>query len=125
MSSTKPKQKPLSKLPSKLPSKHPSKHPSKQPSKQPRKSTRPVGRWLVYLLRFRDGSLYTGLTNDLPKRLKAHAAGKASRYTRSRLPVTLAYTEPQPSHSAALKREAAIKKLTRPQKDRLLGGPND
>lgn len=113
MSSTKPKQKPLSK------------NPGNHPSKQPGKSTRPAGRWLVYLLRCRDGSLYTGITNDLPKRLKAHAAGKASRYTRSRLPVTLAYTEPQPSHSAALKREAAIKKLTRPQKDRLLGGPND
>lgn len=113
MSSTKPKQKPLSK------------NLRKHPSKQPRKSTRPASRWLVYLLRCRDGSLYTGITNDLPKRLKAHAAGKASRYTRSRLPVTLSYTEPQPSRSAALKREAAIKKLTRPQKDRLLRGPND
>jgi putative endonuclease len=76
--------------------------------------------WLVYLLRCRDGSLYTGITNDLPKRLKAHAAGKASRYTRSRLPVKLAYSEPQKSKSAALKREAAIKKHSRPQKDRLL-----
>jgi len=74
----------------------------------------------VYLVRCRDGSLYTGITNDLSKRLKTHAAGKASRYTRSRLPVTLVYTEPQPSQSAALKREAAIKKLTRPQKDRLI-----
>jgi len=77
-------------------------------------------RWLVYLLRCRDGSLYTGITNDLPKRLKAHAAGKASKYTRSRLPVRLAYSEPQKSKSAALKREAAIKKLSRPQKDRLM-----
>lgn len=70
-------------------------------------------RWLVYLLRCRDGSLYTGITNDLPKRLEAHAAGKASKYTRSRLPVRLAYSEPQRSKSAALKREAAIKKLSR------------
>lgn len=69
--------------------------------------------WLVYMLRCRDGSLYTGITNDLPKRLKAHAAGKASRYTRSRLPVRLVYEEPQASKSAALKREAAIKKLPR------------
>ena len=83
------------------------------------KTTKP--RWLVYLLRCRDGSLYTGITNDLPKRLKVHAAGKASRYTRSRLPVTLAYTEPQPSRSRALKREAAIKKLSRRQKDILIG----
>ena len=79
-------------------------------------------RWLVYLVRCSDGSLYTGITNDLPKRLKAHAAGKASRYTRSRLPIKLAYTEPQRSHSSALKREAAIKKLSRRQKDDLIGG---
>jgi putative endonuclease len=77
--------------------------------------------WLVYLLRCSDGSLYCGVTNDLPKRFKAHAAGKASRYTRSRLPVKLAYTEPQRSKSAALKREAAIKRLRRADKDRLLG----
>jgi len=80
-------------------------------------------RWLVYLLRCSDGSLYCGITNDLPKRLKAHAAGKASRYTRSRLPVRLAYTETKRSKSAALKREAAIKKLSRPQKDRLVADP--
>jgi len=72
--------------------------------------------WCVYLLRCRDCSLYTGITNDLPKRLKAHAAGKASKYTRSRLPVRLAYSEPQRSKSAALKREAAIKKLSRKEK---------
>ncbi len=77
-------------------------------------------RWLVYLLRCRDGSLYTGITNDLPKRLKAHAAGRASKYTLSRLPVRLAYSEPQKSKSAALKREAAIKRLRRAEKDRLL-----
>ena len=83
--------------------------------------TRPSpSRWLVYLLRCSDGSLYTGITNDLPKRLKAHAAGKASRYTRSRLPVRLVYSEPQRSKSAALKREAAIKKLSRPRKNGLI-----
>jgi predicted GIY-YIG superfamily endonuclease len=76
--------------------------------------------WLVYLLRCADGSLYTGITNDLPKRMKSHAAGKASRYTRSRLPVTLAYTEPHRSKSSALKREAAIKRLTRRAKIALL-----
>jgi predicted GIY-YIG superfamily endonuclease len=74
---------------------------------------RPSSRWLVYILRCSDGSLYTGITNDLPKRLKAHAAGKASKYTRSRLPVRLAYGEPQKSKPAALKREAAIKRLRR------------
>ncbi len=81
---------------------------------------RPTPRWLVYLLRCCDGSLYTGITNDLPKRLKAHAAGRASKYTRSRLPVKLAYSEPQKSKSAALKREAVIKGLRRAEKDRLV-----
>ncbi len=76
----------------------------------------PRPRWLVYILRCRDGSLYTGITNDLPKRLKAHAAGEASKYTRSRLPVRLAHSEPQRSKSHALKREAAIKRLSRGEK---------
>jgi len=76
--------------------------------------------WLVYLLRCRGESLYCGITNDLPRRLKAHAAGKASRYTRSRLPVALVYSEPQKSKSAALKREAAIKKLPREAKQSLV-----
>ncbi|MCE9629527.1 MAG: GIY-YIG nuclease family protein [Planctomycetia bacterium] len=90
------------------------------PPKTPRsKKGSPSGAsapWTVYLLRCRDGSLYCGITNDLVRRLAAHAAGKASRYTRSRLPVKLAYTEPQPTRSAALKREAAIKRLPRRQK---------
>ena len=85
------------------------------------KSRKPKPGWLVYLLRCRDGSLYTGITNDLSKRLKTHAAGRASRYTRSRLPVTLAYTEPQPTQSRALMREAEIKRLSRRQKDSLIG----
>jgi predicted GIY-YIG superfamily endonuclease len=89
--------------------------PSPAPHRRPSRS-----RWLVYLLRCRDGSLYTGITNDLDRRLKAHATGTASRYTRSRLPVTLAHTEPQPSKSAALKREAAIKRLRRAEKERLI-----
>ena len=81
---------------------------------------RPTSRWLVYILRCSDGSLYTGITNDLPKRLTAHTAGRASKYTRSRLPVRLAYSERQRSKSAALKREAAIKRLRRAEKDRLV-----
>ena len=79
-------------------------------------------RWLVYVLRCRDGSLYTGITTDLAKRLRAHAAGKASRYTRSRLPVRPVYAEPQATKSLALKREAAIKALSRLQKLRLVAG---
>lgn len=89
----------------------------------PRRPSRP--RWLVYLLRCRDGSLYTGITNDLPKRLKTHAAGKASRYTRSRLPVTLAYTESQPSRSAALKPNTFLRPYSRSMKtDSLLSITN-
>jgi predicted GIY-YIG superfamily endonuclease len=76
--------------------------------------------WLVYLLRCADGSLYAGITKDISKRLKAHATGKASRYTRSRLPVMLAHTETRRSKSSALKREAAIKKLRRHAKERLM-----
>jgi predicted GIY-YIG superfamily endonuclease len=74
------------------------------------------------MLRCRDGSLYTGITNDLPRRLAAHASGKASRYTRSRLPVTVVYQKPQPTKSQALKREAAIKKLSHDLKSRLADG---
>ncbi len=74
----------------------------------------------VYLLRCRDGSLYTGWTNDLDKRLAAHAAGTASRYTRSRLPVELALALPQPDRSTAMREEARIKRLSRPEKLALL-----
>ena len=72
--------------------------------------------WTVYLLRCRDGSLYTGATNDLPKRLAAHRAGTGGAYTRSRRPLRLVYAERRRSHSAALRREAAIKRLTRSAK---------
>jgi UV DNA damage endonuclease len=78
------------------------------------------GSWFVYLLRCASGSLYTGITNDLPRRLKQHNAGTASRYTRSRLPVTLVYQEPQASHSHALKRELAIKGLSRQEKESMI-----
>ena len=71
---------------------------------------------MVYLLRCRDGSLYTGITNDLPQRLESHRRGKASAYTRSRRPVALAYQEIARDRSAALKREAAIKRLSRLEK---------
>lgn len=89
-----------------------------------RRETGPAvgGGWLVYMLRCRDGSLYTGITNDLDRRLAAHAAGTASRYTRSRLPVKLVYREPQDGRSPALKREAAIKRLERRRKEQLIAG---
>jgi predicted GIY-YIG superfamily endonuclease len=71
---------------------------------------------MVYLLRCHDGSLYTGITNDLDRRLSAHRAGTASAYTRSRRPLGLAYREEMPDRGAALKREAAIRRLSRAAK---------
>lgn len=70
----------------------------------------------VYILRCGDGSLYTGSTTDLARRLTAHRSGHGAKYTRSRLPVELAYWEEAPDWPAALRREAAIKRLTRQQK---------
>ncbi len=64
------------------------------------------------MLRCRDGSLYTGITNDLPKRLARHNAGTASAYTRARRPLRLVFQERQPDRSAALRREAAVRRLT-------------
>ncbi len=68
------------------------------------------------MLRCRDGSLYTGITNDLPNRLRRHDAGTASAYTRARRPVRLVYQEPRRDRSAALRREAALRRLPRAQK---------
>jgi putative endonuclease len=67
----------------------------------------------VYILRCRDGSLYTGWTADLDRRMRAHSAGTASRYTRSRLPVELALALPMADRSAARREEARIKRLDR------------
>jgi putative endonuclease len=77
--------------------------------------------WVVYMLRCRDGSLYTGVTNDMPHRLATHGAGKGAAYTRSRLPVRLVYTERRHSRGAAQSREAAIKRLSRAAKLALTG----
>ena len=76
---------------------------------------------LVYMLRCSDGSLYTGWTNDLEKRMKAHAAGKGGKYTRARLPVELVYTECFETARQARSREWHLKQLTRAQKLRLIG----
>ena len=72
--------------------------------------------WYCYLLECADGTLYTGITNDLEKRLDAHNGGNASKYTRSRLPVRLVYAEPHADRAAASRREAAVKKLSRTAK---------
>jgi predicted GIY-YIG superfamily endonuclease len=77
-------------------------------------------RWFVYILRCADDSLYTGIAKDVDRRLKQHNAGTASRYTRSRLPVTREYQEEQPNQSMALKREFAIKAMSRQKKESLI-----
>ena len=84
------------------------------------KSGSPENVWFVYILRCVDGSLYTGITNDLIRRCEQHNAGTASRYTRSRLPVVLVYQETQVSRSVATKRELEIKALSRPEKESLI-----
>lgn len=78
--------------------------------------------WYVYLVRCRDGSLYTGCTTDLARRTAAHNDGTGAKYTRARRPVTLAYAQPCPDHSAALKLEAAIKRLPKAKKEALAAG---
>lgn len=83
---------------------------------------RSTGTWFVYILRCADGTLYTGITKDVARRCQQHNAGTASRYTRSRRPVKLVYQESQRNQSMALRREAAIKKLTRRQKWALIAG---
>ena len=72
--------------------------------------------WYVYILRCADGTLYTGITDDVERRLAAHRAGKGAKYTRGRGPLELAYTEELPDKSTALKREIAIKRLPRQKK---------
>ena len=76
--------------------------------------------YYVYMLKCADGSLYTGYTNDLQKRVGVHNSGRYAKYTKSRLPVRLVYSEEHESKSSALKREAEIKKLTRSQKEKLI-----
>ena len=76
--------------------------------------------YYIYMLRCRDGSLYTGWTNDLEKRLKAHNSGSASKYTRTRLPAELVYFEEWESKEAAMSREWHIKRLSREEKLKLI-----
>ncbi len=74
----------------------------------------------VYMLRCRDGSLYTGIARDLERRLARHQSGKASRYTRARLPVTLVWSREVETWSEALREELRIKALPRPEKEELV-----
>lgn len=76
--------------------------------------------WYLYLLRCGDGTLYTGITTDVGKRLEAHRTGKGAKYTKGRGPLQLAYAEACGSHSDALKRELAVKKMSRQEKECLI-----
>lgn len=78
--------------------------------------------WFVYVVRCRDGSLYTGISTDVQARVARHNAGSGARYTRARRPVRLLYIERKRNRSNALRREAAIKSLSRAEKLELLGG---
>ncbi|MDD4982192.1 MAG: GIY-YIG nuclease family protein [Candidatus Omnitrophica bacterium] len=77
--------------------------------------------YYVYMIECKDGKLYTGITNSLERRLKDHNSGNGGRFTRFRAPVTLVYTAEVLNRSEALKREAAIKRLTRKEKVALVG----
>ena len=74
----------------------------------------------LYILRCKDGSLYTGIAVDVEERLKMHRSGKGAKYTRGRGPLELVYTEKCGSRSDALKREIAVKRLTRQKKEELI-----
>jgi putative endonuclease len=73
-----------------------------------------------YIVQCSDGSFYTGWTKDLERRVKMHNAGRGARYTRTRRPVKLVYQESQEDISSAMKRERAIKTMTRTQKQKLI-----
>ena len=80
--------------------------------------------WKLYILRCGDGSLYTGITTDVQKRLEAHQSGKGAKYTRGRGPLKLVYREECADHSAALRREWEIKQLSREEQEKLIQNQN-
>lgn len=77
--------------------------------------------WYLYILQCGDGSLYTGITTDVEKRLEAHRSGKGAKYTRGRSPLEVKYREACGTHSDALKRELEVKHLSREEKLALIG----
>lgn len=78
----------------------------------------------IYIVQCQDGSYYTGWTNQLEKRIKAHNNGKGAKYTKARKPVKLIYYETYSNKREAMKREYEIKKLTRKQKEKLINHEN-
>ena len=85
-----------------------------------RRGRRKKEKWFVYVLQCKDGSFYTGITNDLEKRVETHQAGKGAKYTRCRLPVKLLYSENCVGRTSALVRECAVKAYSRKEKEKLV-----
>lgn len=79
----------------------------------------------TYIVRCSDGTLYTGWTNDLEKRMKAHNEGRGAKYTKNRRPVVLQYFEKHETKSGAMKREYEIKQLSREEKLKLIAGQSE
>ena len=77
-------------------------------------------KWFVYMLRCKDNSIYTGITNDLKKRIETHLSGNGSKYLRGKLPLKLVYRESFQDRSTASKREIEIKKLNKKEKELLI-----
>ena len=82
-------------------------------------------KWYVYILRCGDGSLYTGITDDVLRRLEMHRSGKGAKYTRGRGPLELVYSECLENKSLALRRESAVKNLSRQEKLALIESSED
>ena len=80
--------------------------------------------WYLYILRCADGTLYTGITTDVAKRLEQHRSGKGAKYTRGRAPLELVYSEECGTHSHALKREHQVHGFTRAEKMKLIQEKN-
>ncbi len=76
--------------------------------------------WTVYIARCADDSLYTGIARDVDERIESHNAGRGAKYTRSRLPIELVYSEVVDDRATALRREFAIKRLERDAKKKLI-----
>ena len=81
-------------------------------------------KWIIYILKCKDQSLYTGITNDIDKRIEKHISGNGSKYLRGRLPITLVYEETALNRSNATKRELEIKKLNKKEKQFLIKSYN-
>jgi putative endonuclease len=93
-----------------------------QPVKRAKKKPLPKPAWFLYILECGDGTLYTGVTTDITRRVREHQEGKGARYTRTHAPVLLVHEEPCGTRSQALSRECAVKALPRPKKRELIGG---